>query len=223
MHRLMACRRLVDNYQGHSHAAPYSHSRHTGYEWVGWCQIQRAHWRRRDHSWGGGVGQDRLLSQGRQAVHSLQSQKRRSRIGGSKLVMLRNTDKPELLIWTSVSVLRDPGTTRLALEAIEVDTELGLVLPETLPRIEQLLLEALPDSPDIRARFRCWSSSDNDCPPAPHPRALSLFRESMIIEPDGFGGSSGFGTTRQDPPREPFAKWTVVLSDTREGLLQVSM
>lgn len=134
--------------------------------------------------------------------------------------MIRNTDKPELLIWTSANVLRDPGTIRLAQEASEVNTELGLVLPQPLERIEALLVDALPDSPHIRARFRCWSSTDNQCPPAPHPRALSLFRQSMIIEPDGFGGNSGFGTTRQDPAREPFAKWTVVLSDTRQGLLQ---
>ena len=131
--------------------------------------------------------------------------------------MLRNTDRPELLIWSSPALLTRPETAPLLTEALEMGTALALVSDST-PRaqLEATLSNALDAkfSQDVVVFSGADSPGGVDMPfprPSfPSPACLSALRRSIEVAPDTYGGLGGFGSNNQvEPARSPMSKWCV--------------
>ncbi|KAJ8598253.1 hypothetical protein CTAYLR_005484 [Chrysophaeum taylorii] len=120
------------------------------------------------------------------------------------MTMLRNRDRPELLLFVGRETVLDgrdlcPGVARIVDEARGAGTPAVWLADEASPTRG---LESVG-----------WPCED----PLPCPRALQLARESMVIEPDAFGGSDGFGRGRTPAKRPPLAARCVVFSASRDG------
>ncbi|KAH8098416.1 hypothetical protein JL720_1359 [Aureococcus anophagefferens] len=103
--------------------------------------------------------------------------------------MLRNQDRPELLLFVGAEAYADgaaprPGAERLVAEAAAAGTP-SVWLVEDGGGAESTPRDALA----------------RGAPAAPCPLALQLAREGVQIAPDAFGGSDGFGRGRQMPAR----------------------
>ena len=106
--------------------------------------------------------------------------------------MLRNQDRPELLIFVGAGAARwsdgteRPGVARLVGEAADVGTPSVWLAEGAVP------LEGLDAAP--------WPA---DAPPMPCPQALQDARAAVEVQPDAFGGSDGlfFSVETKDGPR----------------------
>ena len=133
--------------------------------------------------------------------HALPSPQRMRR---SSITMLRNQDRPELLLFVGAEAYADgaaprPGAERLVAEAAAAGT----------PSV--WLVEDAGGAPESTLPATPWPEG---APAAPCPLALQLAREGVQIAPDAFGGSDGFGRGRQMPERAPLpARCVVVAAD----------
>ena len=128
--------------------------------------------------------------------------------------MLRNVDRPELLIFTSALVANDRGAPRLIGEALEAGTP--VVFLKGYPGVEGGGFDAAADVLGPSS-VSVVDMTAEGVPRPPHPGMLSALRHSLSVMPDGFGGSGGFGTQRADPPRPPLAARCVCFDDTVTG------
>lgn len=124
--------------------------------------------------------------------------------------MIRNRDRPELLIFVGRDVVLDassgnvcPGVSRLVSEARDATTP-ALWLYDG-------------DEKPLKNLQTVWPASTGEDESPPRPGALQKARESVTIEPDAFGGADGFGRGRAPATRPPLAARCVVVSATREG------
>ena len=138
-----------------------------------------------------------------------------------KLRMVRNIDLPEALVFYGWEALLDessskaslkPGVDSLLDECKDVNTAVLLIVPQ-----EEF------DAESIERRSEAMASTDLQLvvaeQPAPNPRALLESLEAILVQPKGFGGSSGFGRKAADPERSPVPKHVVVLATTEEQCL----
>ena len=126
--------------------------------------------------------------------------------------MLRNQDRPELLLFVTTNAARwtdgveRPGVARLVAEAKDAGTpSIWICESETEP------VGGLEPTP--------WPAN---APALPCPQALQDARASIEIEPDGFGGGmGGAGGTRgrKMPAREPLPARCVVIAPSREAAI----
>eukprot|EP00613_Pedinella_sp_CCMP2098_P072241 CAMPEP_0171908396 /NCGR_PEP_ID=MMETSP0993-20121228/7831_1 /TAXON_ID=483369 /ORGANISM="non described non described, Strain CCMP2098" /LENGTH=277 /DNA_ID=CAMNT_0012540977 /DNA_START=55 /DNA_END=888 /DNA_ORIENTATION=- len=136
--------------------------------------------------------------------------------------MLRNIDRPELLIFSAPSVANDRGSRRLIYEAQQAGTVVAFLDDgrhgecQNKAAFQRVL--GTDSFRDLRKGIQVVDLSTHGFLP-PHPGSLSTLRKSFEVSPDGFGGSSGFGTQLQNPKREPLASRCVCFDDSREGCL----
>lgn len=124
--------------------------------------------------------------------------------------MLRNQDRPELLLFVGAASARwsdgdgeRPGAVRLVAEAAAAGTPSAWLVEGSGGGAEALAgLEPTP-----------WP----DAPPLPHPLALQLAREALEMQPDAYGGSDGFGRGRAMPRRPALGARCVVIAATRDA------
>ncbi|KAJ1451921.1 hypothetical protein M885DRAFT_528327 [Pelagophyceae sp. CCMP2097] len=141
------------------------------------------------------------------AALGLQLGARRRAPRRSTQLMVRNRDRPELLIVVGRECqLHADGLARLAREAAEVQTPTVWLDHADGAIGEDALLVMIPAAQ--------WDAD------VPRPTVLQRCRESFDIEPDAFGGSDGFGANRRPQPRrQPLACRCVVLSTSREAIV----
>lgn len=128
-----------------------------------------------------------------------------------KLVMLRNRDRPELLVFVGQHVVVDaqgvvqPGVARLVTEAADAETpSLWLVSGEaSSTRPAGLVAVQWPEATE----------------PLPCPSALQTLRQAITIIPDAFGGADGFGRGQAQAARSPLPARCIVLSADRDGCI----
>ena len=121
------------------------------------------------------------------------------------LSMVRNIDLPEVIVFYGVDSILDPeqgilrrGVSQLLKDCHEIGTPV-IVLSDTIPTI------TLSCPVHITTR------------PAPNPYDLfTLLNQQILVQPRGFGGSSGFGRQRANPERPPLMQHVVVLCTTAD-------
>ena len=133
------------------------------------------------------------------------------------LQMLRNVDRPELLIFTSALVAQDRGAWRLLDEATDADCPSALLIHSTSGKNDVAF--AFDENSKKHPALSIKDMRNASRMPPPHPGALSALRKSMTVAPEGFGGSGGFGRRTADPERPPLASYCIVISDTTECAL----
>ena len=121
--------------------------------------------------------------------------------------MLRNVDPPELIVITSASVAEDRGAARLVAEAADAGC-LATYLIHSESREEDIVYAGARSS---SLGLAVHDLRGDSLPPPPHPAVLSTLRRSIEVQPEGFGGSGGFGQRAADPPRAPLAPYCVAL------------
>mmetsp|Transcript_9434 Transcript_9434/g.25237 ORF Transcript_9434/g.25237 Transcript_9434/m.25237 type:complete len:276 (-) Transcript_9434:26-853(-) len=125
--------------------------------------------------------------------------------------MLRNQDRPELLLFVTTNAARwtdgveRPGVARLVAEAKDAGTPSIWICEDDPKPVGDLKPTPWPNAPSL-----------------PCPQALQDARASIEIEPDGFGGGmGGAGGTRgrKMPAREPLPARCVVIAPSREAAI----
>eukprot|EP00545_Synedropsis_sp_CCMP1620_P001053 CAMPEP_0119004698 /NCGR_PEP_ID=MMETSP1176-20130426/1294_1 /TAXON_ID=265551 /ORGANISM="Synedropsis recta cf, Strain CCMP1620" /LENGTH=294 /DNA_ID=CAMNT_0006956433 /DNA_START=130 /DNA_END=1014 /DNA_ORIENTATION=- len=146
------------------------------------------------------------------------------------LQMVRNIDLPEAIVFYGAQSLMDvetqeplPGVEALLKECQEIDAAALLLLYDessasSSSESSSSLRSSSQDKCIKRLQEKYGTTTlsvhiDTDHPP-PNPRALYEAIESTLIQPKGFGGSSGFGTKLAEPERNPLPKHVVVLAHT---------
>lgn len=130
----------------------------------------------------------------------------------SELTMIRNIDLPEALVFYGTNTVFHnpdnsirPGVTKLMTEAKELGT-VCILLSESM---DSKVLKDRVEQSDLSGQNLIVRSSleiDDGIGYSPSPLALLESITSVMIEPRGFGGSSGFGTKMADPERSPLPK-----------------
>jgi hypothetical protein len=133
--------------------------------------------------------------------------------------MVRNIDLPEAIVFYGQDVFchRDnnssglqllPGVTKLLQECRDIETP--VVIIDMIGDFNNTMVEMM-------SAVSVYNASS--LPPPPNPRALFEAIQTLIVQPRGFGGSSGFGRARTaDPsPRIPLFQHTVVLCNSIEA------
>lgn len=121
--------------------------------------------------------------------------------------MVRNIDLPETLIFYGADVFQNeqkellPGVEFLIKEAQDIQIPVVVLLSD--------------DSCSIVKRDDVLVVSST--PPPPNPRALYETVNSLLVQPRGFGGSSGFGRKAGDPERPPEFQHVVVFCNSLEA------
>uniref|UniRef100_A0A7S3JP83 Uncharacterized protein n=1 Tax=Aureoumbra lagunensis TaxID=44058 RepID=A0A7S3JP83_9STRA len=117
----------------------------------------------------------------------------------NQITMLRNQDRPELLLFVGKSSVLDntAGVKRLVGEANDASTPCVWLTREEI------------SSPISNLKATAWPKKTQ---PLPSPAGLQIIRDSFQIEPDGFGGSSGFGRQLPLPSRPPLPQRCVVFA-----------
>ena len=130
------------------------------------------------------------------------------------LHMVRNIDTPEALIFYGVrtvfaadNALRR-GVARLVAEAAEVGTRC-ILLTEQTPGADAEALLAACAAPDLPQDLYVFAAAQPAWH-APNPGALISATEAVEVQPEGFGGSHGFGKRPPEQPRPPLPKHCVV-------------
>ena len=124
----------------------------------------------------------------------------------SPLKMVRNIDLPEALIFYGAHVFQDeqkqllPGVESLIREAREIQTPVVVLVEDDTSIVQHDHVLVI----------------SNTSPPPPNPRVLLETVQSLLIQPRGFGGSSGFGRKAADPERQPEFQHVVVFCDSVE-------
>ena len=125
--------------------------------------------------------------------------------------MLRNQDRPELLLFVTTNAARwtdgsaRPGVERLVAEAADAGTPSLWICEDNPKPVGDLKPTPWPNAPSL-----------------PCPQALQDARASIEIEPDGFGGGmGGAGGTRgrKMPAREPLPARCVVIAPSRAAAI----
>ena len=125
--------------------------------------------------------------------------------------MLRNQDRPELLLFVTTNAARwtdgveRPGVARLVAEAKDAGTPSIWICEDDPKAVGGLEPTPWPNAPSL-----------------PCPQALQDARASIEIEPDGFGGGmGGAGGTRgrKMPAREPLPARCVVIAPSRAAAI----
>lgn len=123
--------------------------------------------------------------------------------------MVRNIDLPEAIVFYGQDVFHHqddgqllPGVARLLQECRDIQTPV-------------VILDMTGDFNTMERTVSVYDASS--LPPPPNPRALYEVIQTLIVQPRGFGGSSGFGRKAADPPRIPLFQHTVVLCDSIEA------
>ena len=117
--------------------------------------------------------------------------------------MVRNVDLPEVIVFYGIDSILDQeqgilkkGISQLLQDCHEIKTPV-LVLSDTTPTTN------LPCPVHMTTR------------PAPNPFDLfHLLDQNILVQPRGFGGSSGFGRQQANPERPPLMQHVVVLCTT---------
>lgn len=131
----------------------------------------------------------------------------------SPLNMVRNIDLPEALVFYGKDVYENddgellPGVSSLIQECKEIQTPVVVILEDendVLQNTNQDITVVPPPSEDC----------NNKRHQPPNPRALYEAVNSLLIQPRGFGGSSGFGRKLADPERSPEFQYTVVFCNS---------
>ena len=155
------------------------------------------------------------------------------------LSMVRNIDLPEAVVFYGwESLLDEPsslsqndnndntsssssaslkaGVESLLKECTEIGTAVLLIVPPEDFDVSVLERrgEAMPSSEACQQIHLVLSQY-----PAPNPRSLHESLLSTLVQPRGFGGSSGFGRKKPDPERPPEPKHTVVLASSADECL----
>jgi hypothetical protein len=135
---------------------------------------------------------------------------RRAQQQQPSLLMVRNIDLPEALIFYGLSSVVDDSTgeSRDGLEAIlrecaEIKTATVLLVKEhedtTIP---------------TRIRPTLFTAIKQQQIPAPNPVDLLDCVQSITVQPRPFGGSAGFGSKPADPERNPLPRYCVAFTTT---------
>eukprot|EP00814_Leptocylindrus_danicus_P019821 CAMPEP_0116021374 /NCGR_PEP_ID=MMETSP0321-20121206/10349_1 /TAXON_ID=163516 /ORGANISM="Leptocylindrus danicus var. danicus, Strain B650" /LENGTH=333 /DNA_ID=CAMNT_0003492233 /DNA_START=134 /DNA_END=1135 /DNA_ORIENTATION=- len=143
----------------------------------------------------------------------------------SALSMIRNIDLPEALIFYGTNtVFHNPGNSvrpglmKLLAESKDIGTAC-ILLSESVgtkvleERVQQSDLSGQKNHLILRSSLEI----EDGLGYSPSPLALLETISSVMIEPRGFGGSSGFGTKQADPERSPLAKHCVVFAEGKRG------
>lgn len=123
--------------------------------------------------------------------------------------MVRNIDLPEALVFYGAHVFQDeqgkllPGVESLVKEARDIQTPVVVLENDDLRIVEN-------DDNDVLVVSAA-------SPPPPNPRVLYETVQSLMIQPRGFGGSSGFGRKSADPERPPEFQHVVVFCNNVEA------
>lgn len=128
-----------------------------------------------------------------------------------KLIMLRNRDRPELLVFVGQDIVIDaqgvaqPGVARLVAEARDAETpSIWLVSDDaSTARPAGLVAVQRPEATE----------------PLPCPSVLQTLRQAITITPDAFGGADGFGRGQAQAARSPLPARCIVLSADRDGCI----
>jgi hypothetical protein len=132
--------------------------------------------------------------------------------------MVRNIDLAEAIIfYGQESLFQDeanfqPGVDNLIQESLRDETAVVAILEADdtaatkMSEEHQALLKSNRGAIQVR-----WATQ-----PAPNPRDLWESIHEILVQPKGFGGSSGFGTKAADPERNPLPKHCVVLCHTED-------
>ena len=112
------------------------------------------------------------------------------------MTMLRNQDRPELLLIIGQAAM-DDGRPRAGLERLIKEARSA-----STPAVW------LVDGESINLGCKTMPLTE----PLPSPRGLQIARESFEIIPDAFGGSDGFGRIQNTAPRAPLAARCVVFA-----------
>jgi len=116
------------------------------------------------------------------------------------LMMVRNIDHPECLIFYGDGVLNEEDGGLMSL--IEECKETGAALI-SISTNKETKLKAFPEITFLSPTRE-----------APNPLDLWEAIQSVVIQPRPFGGSAGFGTKLPDPERQPMPARTVVFCET---------
>jgi beta-phosphoglucomutase-like phosphatase (HAD superfamily) len=142
-------------------------------------------------------GQERIVKHGRAQYPSL--------------LMVRNIDLPEALIFYGLSSAVDDSTgePRDGLEAILLECA-------EIKTAAVLLVQEHEDT-TILTRIRrpaSFTAIKRQQVPAPNPFDLLDCVQSITVQPRPFGGSSGFGSKPADPERNPLPRYCVAFTTT---------
>lgn len=125
--------------------------------------------------------------------------------------MVRNIDLPEALVFYGkhVFVHQDGnellrGVESLIAEAKEIKTPVVVILNQGDGIFHHDDVIVISASDDVHQPSL----------PPPNPRVLYEAINSLVIQPRGFGGSSGFGRTAPEPERSPEFQHVVVFCDS---------
>jgi hypothetical protein len=152
------------------------------------------------------------------APHQYKSHQQTASARGRYVSMVRNIDLAEAVVFYGSKCLFEPA---------EGGDDDSMVV---LPGVESLVKECLRDDTAVLAVLEVDDANNDKIQciipkgiqvfysqqPPPNPRDLWEAIHSIIIQPKGFGGSSGFGTKAADPERPPLPKHVVVLCDTED-------
>ena len=100
---------------------------------------------------------------------------RRRAVGRQAPTMLRNADRPEVLIFSSKRMFLTPGLSPLMMDAIKYGTALALVLDdEPLDTMTQFADDHCPEQ--VRVHLQLFSGLAHGLRGRPNPQCLSGFR-----------------------------------------------
>lgn len=132
--------------------------------------------------------------------------------------MVRNIDFPEALIFYDTNpqgsilyldndTIPRSGLMDLLAECRDVSTPAILITPSSSSGDQQ----QRPYSPEVLEYLQIFPEISTGKPPK--PRSLWESIHSLTIQPEGFGGSAGFGRKLADPERSPLPARVVVFCD----------
>ena len=125
--------------------------------------------------------------------------------------MVRNIDFPECLIFydnPENSILFDPS------EPDKPRYQLVSLIKECRDlSTPAVLISRNKEKQSIPKELQDYFLVFDELAPPPNPRSLYEAIQSVTIQPEGFGGSSGFGRKQADPKRPPLPQYTIVFCE----------
>lgn len=135
---------------------------------------------------------------------------RNEKLSRFRMDMVRNIDFPEALIFydnpdKSILFEEDGKTVRCGLTSL-IDECRDVATPA-------ILISKDKEKQKVPKELKGYMTVFDELEMPPNPRSLYSAIESITIQPQGFGGSSGFGRKQADPERPPMPHHTVVFCE----------